>query len=756
MSGKLTDERISPPGKAFIASLFSVAIFLAASLLFLVQPMIARMVLPQFGGSPAVWTTCMLFFQILLLAGYAYSHLAWRVLGRKSQVFLHFVVLLAPFGLLPFAVSTAWAPEGKAEPSLLLLGLLTVSVGLPFFVVATSSPLIQAWYAAVQGKDSKDPYWLYAASNAGSLFALLGYPLAVQPLLTLQVQSRVWAVGYLGLVVVLAGCGWMVLKSHRNGEAKGLEIADDSVKPGGWLRLRWTVFALLPSSLMLGLTAHLTTDFPPVPMLWIIPLSLYLLSFIVCFSGRSFPSRRWVIRAMGPAILVLVYQVTHSGPPSAAAWALLFLAFFVLALGFHGELWVDRPDARHLTEFYLWISLGGALGGVLNSIVAPRLFNWVAEYPMILAIAGVLTPALGPIRRSKALLAWDVLIPLGLLGVVLAWGSLASSLGVLVPSVRSRLASIDEVVELRYAIPLCACLFLAGRPHRFGLAVALILAAWHVRADSDGKLLDRERTFFGVLRVIESPPNRHRLIHGSVIHGEQWQSADPRLRDRPLLCFYPTGPIGQVFRDVLLRRPPKPVGVVGLGAGSLASYGVPDQIFDYFEIDPAVERIARDPRFFTFLRDSKARCRVVIGDARLTLKREPDRHYGTLIVDAFSGDTIPVHLLTREALKIYLTKLADGGLLAFHISNIFLDLEPVMAGLAASEGLTVRVRMDDELTRDEVYLGKMPSRWVVMARREADLGALAADPRWKAPASRPGRFVWTDDFSNPLELIMWK
>jgi hypothetical protein len=737
------------------ALLFAATIFLAATLLFLVQPMIARMVLPQFGGSPAVWTTCMLFFQVLLLAGYAYAHLTWRMLGWKVQVFLHLLLLLVPCAVLPISVSTAWAPEGSAEPSVLLLGLLLVSVGAPFFVVASSSPLLQAWYAALGGGTSRDPYWLYAASNAGSLAALLGYPVAVQPALTLRAQSTVWGWAYIGLVVLFGACALAVLRAPAAWGDPAPKPNSSERPPSPGQKARWTAFAFVPSSLMLGLTAHLTTDFPPVPMLWIVPLALYLLSFIVSFASRSCPPRPWIVRAIGPALLVLAYQLVNSGPPSAAEWAFLFLALFGVALGFHGELWRERPEPRQLTGFYLWIALGGALGGVFNSLVAPRVFSWVAEYPLTLALAGLLMPALRPVRWGRLATALDVLIPAGLGLAVGMWGWLSSASDALIPAGLGLAVGLRDLGQLRYALPLLACLPFSSRPLRFGLGVAAILGAWHVRMDSDGKMLHRERTFFGVLRVIESGPAKHSLIHGYILHGEQWMSADRRIRDRPLLCFYPTGPIGQVFRDLLLPRPPRPVGVVGLGAGSLASYGVAGQEFTFFEIDPAVARIARDARYFTFLRDSPAQCRVVIGDARLTLRRQPHHHYGILVVDAFSGDTVPVHLLTREALRVYLDKLAGGGVLAFHISNTYLDLEPEMAALAESESLIVRVCMDDQLRPDELLLGKKPSRWAVMARRTGDLGPLMRDPRWRSPAARPGQTAWTDDFSNPLELIVW-
>ncbi len=720
------------PRSRAAAALFTITSFLAAALLFLAEPMIARMVLPQFGGSPAVWTTCMLFFQTLLLAGYAYAHAAWRLGGRK-QVVPHLVLLLGTLVVLPISVSTAWAPRGQGEPAVLLLGLLLVSAGLPFFVVATSAPLLQAWYAALGRERGRDPYWLYAASNAGSLLGLLGYPLLMEPMLTVRGQSWVWAAGYAALVLLCGACAVAVARAP----AAAAFIADERSEgkaPSFRRRARWIALSFLPSSLMLGVTAHLTTDVPPVPMLWIAPLSLYLLSFVLSFASPPFPPRRWVIRMMGFAVVLQAYLLIDSSLPYTVLCAALLLGFFVLALGFHGELAHDRPGTGDLTGFYLCLAVGGALGGLFNSLAAPRLFSWVAEYPLSLAAAGLLLPTLRPAGRGKFTGLFDVAVPAGL----------------------GAAAAAPLLGELRYAVPTALCLLSSGRPLRLGLGLAAILGAWHFQTDREADVVHRERSFFGVLRVVRSGPLRNSLFHGYVCHGSQVLAADRRVRDRPLLYYHPTGPIGQVFADVLAPRPAHPVGLVGLGVGSLASYGRPGQELSFFEIDPAVARIARDERFFTYLKDSPAACRIVIGDARLTLQGEPDGKFGMIVVDAFSGDMIPVHLLTREALRIYLDKLAEGGLIAFHITNSCLDIEPEIAALARSESLTARVRGDGRLTPKEAASGKEPSHWAILARQERDLGPLAFDRRWQAPRTRPGLTAWSDDFSNPLALVRWR
>ena len=712
--------------------LFTLTSLLSAALLFLIQPMVARMVLPQFGGSPAVWTTCMLFFQVLLLAGYGYAHLAWRA-GGKKQAAAHLLLMIAALAVLPISVTNAWAPRNGQEPRLLLLGLLFCSAGLPFFVLASSSPLLQCWYATSDCGPARDPYWLYAASNLGSMAGLAGYPLLMEPFLTVRAQSALWTAGFALLVVLFGACAANVAWSTAGGHKPG-EPALAEQPPSLSRRTRWIALAFVPSSLMLGVTAHLTTDVPPVPMLWIVPLGLYLLTFVLSFSPMPFPPRSWVVRLMCPAIVLSAYLLIDSSPPYAGLCGVLFCSFFLISLGFHGELARDRPQAAYLTLFYVCLATGGAMGGVFNSLVAPRLFSWVAELPLSLIMAAFLLPVLRPVRRDRATRVLDLVIPAALGGA----------------------ATLPTLGELRHALPMALCLLLPARPLRLGLGLALILAAWHVSVEARDQLIHRERSFFGVLRIVRGRPLDHRLFHGFVCHGAQNMSTDPRIRNRPLLYFYPSGPIGQVFRDFLGSRPARPVGLVGLGAGSLASYGARGQELSFFEIDPAVARLASDERYFTFLRDSAARCRTVIGDARLTLQEEPDHRFGLIVIDAFSGDSIPVHLLTREALRIYLSKLADDGLIALHITNSFMDIEPLIGALAQSESVVARVRNDSHVTAAEARQGKEASLWAVVARKVQDLGPLAADPRWRPTRIKPGLVAWTDDFANPLALLNWR
>jgi hypothetical protein len=674
----------------------------------------------------------MLFFQVLLLAGYGYAHLAWRA-GGKKQAVAHLLLMIIAWAVLPISVSTAWAPRSALEPTVTLLGLLFISVGLPFFVLASSSPLLQSWYAASGCGLARDPYWLYAASNLGSIAGLAGYPLLMEPFLTVRAQSTFWTAGFALLVVLFGTCaayvGWSAGQGNELSKPARVEHA-----PSLSRRAQWIVLAFVPSSLMLGITAHLTTDVPPVPMLWIVPLALYLLSFVLSFSHLPFPPRSWVVRLMCPAIVFSAYLLIDSSLPYAGLCAVFFGSFFLISLGFHGELARDRPQAAYLTLFYVCLAIGGALGGTFNSLLAPRVFSWVAELPLSLILAAFLLPVVHPVRRGWATGAFDVVIPAALGGA----------------------AALPTLGELRYALPMAFCLLLPARPLRLGLGLALILAAWYVSVESGDQVIHRERSFFGVLRIVRERPLIHRLFHGYVCHGAQTMSPDPGIRTRPLLYYYPTGPIGQVFREVLGPRPARPVGLVGLGVGSLASYGLPGQELSFFEIDPAVARLANDQRYFTFLRDSPARCRTVIGDARLTLQAEPDHRFGLIVIDAFSSDSIPAHLLTREALRIYLSKLTEDGLIALHITNSLMDIEPLISALAQSESVVARVRDDSQITAGEARQGKLASRWAVVARRVGDLGPLAHDPRWRPTRTRPGLAAWSDDFANPLALVNWR
>jgi hypothetical protein len=719
--------------------LFLSAAFIAAFLLFCVQPMIAKMVLPQFGGAPAVWNTCLVFFQAALLAGYAMAHAGSRWLNVRRQAVLQLGLLALPIAVLPIAVRAGVA--SVSEPALRLLGILLPAVGPPFFVIATTAPLLQRWFATTGHRRAADPYFLYAASNLGSLVALVGYVTLIEPNLTLGNQARLWAAGYAilaGLIVACAGVVWRA-------PASAIEaMRSERVNAGE--RARWVALAFVPSSLLMGVTTYLTTDLAPVPLLWVVPLTLYLLSFIIAFASPPAWVRRSCALALAPAVVATL--AIMAGPSAVPNWTTFLVhltTFFLAATACHAELAHRRPPASHLTEFYLMISLGGLLGGLFNALIAPVIFTSVAEYPLVLALAVFLVPAAvaRAARRGRFARVLDVVLPL-LLGL--------ASDATLRGSVRGISPSVSIILSL------AACLLFVTRPLRFALALAIVAAVIAHYQDTSQHVAFKERSFFGILRVLVNfPKGVNTLMHGKTIHGMQRRSLDVSIRSMPLSYYFPTGPVGQVFDSYQGTSVVEHVGVIGLGVGSLASYGKEGQEFTFFEIDPTVARIARAPAFFRYLDDCQAHWRVILGDARLSLYREPDGAFGLIVLDAFSGDAIPMHLLTREALQIYLAKLAHGGLIALHISNAHLDLLPAVGALARDAGLAGQY-MDDTnrpISRNEFTAGRMHSQWVVLARRGADLARIPSQAGWRPLADPSTRAVWTDDYSNLLGLLRW-
>lgn len=719
-----------------LVALYTATIFVSSALLFLIQPMVAKMVLPQFGGVPAVWTTSMVFFQAALLCGYLYAHAAISRLGIRRQALVHLGVLAVPAAFLPLAIASGWSPSGGASPVPALLGVLTVSAGAPFFVVAASGPMLQRWFSATGHRSAGDPYFLYAASNLGSLLGLLAYPALIEPLASLQTQSRLWSAGY-ALLAALIGCCALTLRRRPATEATTTVRTDRAASDriGARRRLRWVALAFVPTSLMLGATAHLSNDIAPVPLLWVVPLSLYLLTFVFAFGRRTWIRHEVMVRTLPFALLPLALLIgTRIAQPVALPVVFHLATFFVAAMICHGELARDRPPPERLTEFFLLLSLGGVLGGIANAVVAPVLFESVAEYPVALVLAAacrrVLAGNAGPERRRLDV-AFPVVVGVATAVIARALGPASS------PGQRMLLLGIPTLVVFSFG----------SRRLRFALGVAGLLIGLSFYSPIAGREIHRERTFFGVHRVVA---NRgfNLLIHGNIVHGSQRRQGEAA---EPLTYYHRASPIADVLAEA--DDPNRRVAVVGLGTGSLACYGSPEQQWTFFEIDPEVERIARDPRLFTFLRDCPTDLRVVLGDARLSLADEPSASYDVIVVDAFNSDAIPVHLMTREAVRLYLSKLRPGGLLSFHISNRYLDLEPVMSALADDAGLA-GLRRFGAVTASEAADRKLASRWVAMARSPADLGSLAADERWRSLGARRTR-VWTDHFSNILSVFDW-
>jgi hypothetical protein len=743
-----------------MAWLFGITLFVSALLLFLVQPMIAKMLLPLLGGAPTVWNTCMVFFQAMLLAGYAYAHLITTHFTCCRQLVAHFVLVLAAGLVLPFGVAETQvgALSGTSNPSLRVLWSLMTAVGLPFFVLSATSPLLQRWFSQTRHPSAADPYFLYSASNIGSLLALLGYPLILEPYLRLPQQSRLWGAGYAALALLLLACA-VVMKHMRSrpvslprGAQAGALVesaaARDVKQRSAWKqRFHWVVLAFAPSSLMLGVTNYLTMDIASIPLLWAVPLGLYLGTFILSFSRRKLIPIRWMARAVPIGALALTLLILSRATHPVWLLILVHLAFFGMAgLMCHGQLAESRPEAGRLTEFYLLISVGGVLGGLFNALLAPNVFTSVVEYPVAIVLACLLRPSASPERPDKRQ-SLDFAFPVLLAMMTACLGMLSTSLG---------LQSVQMRNLLAVGLPAILSFVFVDRPLRFGLAVGAIFWAGWLTLGPYGKTLHAERNFFGVSRVTQSPAGLFRhLVHGNTLHGRQF--VEPARQCEPLTYYHPSGPLGDVFELFHARPASTNVAVIGLGAGSMACYRRAGERWTFYEIDPAVIHIAQNTNYFTYL----ARCghgevRIVEGDARLRLREAPGAHYGLIVLDAFSSDAIPVHLLTREAVALYLSKLADGGLLAFHISNRYLDLEPVVAVLAQSANLVCRSCDDVNLSDKEQAIGKEESHWVVLARGPEVLGNLNRKSRWLGVQGRAHVRVWTDDFSNIPSVFKWK
>jgi hypothetical protein len=749
---------------------FAGTLFLSSCLLFLVEPLCAKMVLPTLGGTPSVWNTCMVFFQAGLLAGYAYAHFGPRLLGWKRHLVVHLAVLFLAFLSLPVLIAPPALPP--VWPALWLLGTLVLAVGAPFLVVAACSPLYQRWFvhaAPTASPASRDPYFLYAAGNLGSFSALGLYPFVVEPLLTLRQQAWAWTVGYALFVTASLACALVSVRGGQRSEVRGqrseVRGRDAAVTPGDGpayvigeltprrspltpaVRLRWALLALVPSSLMLSVTSYLTTDIAPIPLLWVIPLGIYLLTFTLAFARTQPVSHQAMVRWMPLVVLVLAVMILQEGTePLLAVTALHLVGLFWLAMVCHGELSRTRPSADHLTEFYLWLAVGGMLGGLFTALLAPLLFVGLVEYPLMIAAACLLRPSMEamPLPAMPLPRAWAGPLAVG-----------ALTLGLVFVGRALNLEPGPVSVAFMFAVPLLLAYLMQTGAYRFGTSIALIFLAAAFYPGIHGPSRCLMRSFFGVHRVTERDGFR-KLFHGNILHGQQ--SLDWRNRNEPLTYYHPTGPIGQVMTSLRGTDRLQRVGLIGLGTGALAAYAEPGRHWTFFEIDPAVVHIASPSAgLFTYLRDSPARIDVVVGDARLTLNRQPDQ-FGLLVVDAFGSDAIPLHLLTREALQIYLAHLQEDGILAFHVSNRYVNLEPVLANLSADHDppLICKVQHDLNLSAAALAQGKKPSVWVLVARSANALGPLTRSTRWPAAQARPELGVWNDDFSNLVSVWRWQ
>lgn len=729
-------------------ALFAVTTFSSAALVFLVQPMVAKLVLPLLGGSPSVWNTSMAFFQLALLVGYFYAHALQRIASVRRQAIVHCAALLVAALALPLRVNGLAGPPSSEHPNLWLLAVLSLSIGAPFAILSATAPLVQAWYARTIGQaEGKEPYVLYAASNLGSLLALLAYPVIVEPLSTLAGQRYGWSAAYLGFVLLMATLGLLATR----GAVAAAEEAPKAAAPPRWAdRLTWIGLAAIPASLMLGVTAHLTTDVASAPFLWVLPLALYLTTFIIAFQAKP---------AISPA-LTLVFQAAALAacaallPFRSSNFVLQFFvhlaAFFLTALMCHQRLVARRPNPAHLTEFYLCLSIGGVVGGAFNAFVAPVIFNNVWEYPLVLALACLARPW-GRLDKVEPG-AWVLMV----LGVVAA-----AAMPILLTGVGSRMTAETVVgafdqselfdMGMKGLLVLSViCAFLVRSRAVFFFVVVAVLSFSAQAAADRTDTRQSWRSFFGVMSLSQTYVSSlggevRMLAHGTTLHGAQ--SLNPAYSCNPLVYYTPRTPIGQVFAGKQQERASLRIGAVGLGTGSVAAYVRPGDHLTFFEIDPLVQRIATDPAYFTYVRGcAKGQVDFVIGDARLTLQQQPANTYDVLLIDAFSSDAVPAHLLTVEALQGYLARIKPDGVIVLHLSNRNLDLMGPAQAVARAAGGRALVQ---GYRPDQSAQGSWESAEdvVIVARSDAALAAFAADPRWERAnpfLARP----WRDDYTN--------
>ncbi len=664
---------------------FATTIFVSAFLLFSVEPLIAKKTVPWFGGSAAVWSTCLVFYQSALLLGYLYSRLITRLVSLRLQASIHTVLLLASLLLLPIGPGAAWKPAASRDPTGAILEMLTATIGLPFLLLSATSPLLQDWLVR---SGHRTPYRLFALSNFASLAALLSYPFFIEPAFDTHVQSASWSVGYLGFALLCGICAWSAAPRGPAPQEANLPAGQSWGQLFQW---RWLALSACGAMLLLSITNHISENIAAVPLLWVLPLAIYLLTFIIAFSGERFYNRGLWLRFLALALGLLAYGIydVRSIENIGVSLGVFLFGLFVCCFFCHGELYRLRPPAASLTAFYLAISIGGAIGAIFVGIAAPRIFNGIYEMPLTLAITAALA----------LLCIWP--------GA--HWSSRA----------------------LWITITCCMLVVFGAYRNAFGINAIYM-----------------NRSFYGSLRVLQSPhageDQARTLYHGTIEHGAQFML--PPRRSQPTTYYGPDSGIG-----LLLRHPsssPRRVGIVGLGVGTIAAYGKPGDRYRFYEINHQVIDVANS--LFTYLRESKARIQIVEGDARLSLEREPSTRFDVLAIDAFSGDAIPVHLLTREAFALYRKHLDPAhGVLAFHVSNRYLDLAPIVRQLATDAGYTSTLiksrKNDDELIAS--------ADWVLVSKNNT----FANDADVKAEIvpipSRTGRRLWTDDYNNLFEVL---
>jgi hypothetical protein len=745
---------------------FTATTFLSALLLFAIQPMFAKMVLPVLGGSPSVWSVSVFFFQGALLAGYLYAHLLINKAPAHLTGIIHLGVCALALICLPIGMARWMGEPPQGEPYLWQLGMFATSIGLPFMAVSANAPLLQAWFARTGHPDARDPYFMYAASNLGSLIALLGYPFILEPVFGVSQLSHLWAYAYVLLVVAIAASFFLMRGAQAGGvpETAAAATAGETATPAAaptWIdRLSWIGLAFVPAALVTAFTVHITTDVASAPLLWVIPLALYLLTFVLVFRDQPLISREALLFLHLVALVVALLALSQY----TNSWFIISLTgvavFFTTAMLAHRTLYEARPAPIHLTEFYLWMSFGGALGGMFTALVAPRLFSEIYEYPLLLALSMACRPGalkLPKERTREELIALGIIAAVGALAIAYLPG-IGTSLRI---PVFVQLGPTPVVVMLLAGILIVS----VHRAPRQLMAAALMCAAL-VWLPSEVRRGNAERSFFGVYRMQLSPSRDgagffRTLVHGTTLHGAQriFDGKGKPVDDTvPTTYYYPESPMGQTIakrRQVLAAQGNKGhYGIVGLGTGSSACHKQEGESWKFFEIDPVVIKIASNPKNFTFISKCQPDIDIAIGDARLTIAKEPDASFDLFIIDAFTSDAIPVHMLTKEAVKLFLDKLKPEGVVLLHTSNRYLDLDAVLASTLrqlpdGTAGIVMRDIRSDRMR----HPAQSSSTVVVFAKSDAALQPYRALDG-VGDLEEFGLRAWTDDYSDILGAFM--
>jgi hypothetical protein len=736
----------------------SVGVFLSAGLMFLIQPLFARLLLPEFGGSPSVWNTCTVFFQTILLLGYCYTWLSTKWLSPRSQIALHCLLLMLTLLQLPVGLRFIEEDIASTSPALRLLMLLMFSIGGPYFAVSTTTPLLQHWFSSSRHKLARDPYFFYSISNCGSILGLLAYPFVIERLFDLNSQGLTWSIGYGTLVGLTILCGVLTLRELRSGLTETSSdnfapvLAGGESLPGAKLaerpmtasrRLRWVVLALVPSAMMLAVTTRITTDVAAVPLLWVLPLVAYLATYINAFARRPLLKFDRLLPILFPTLMVAAWM-SLAGPGSQLRAVVEIVTFLICGIVLHGELAADRPPTRYLTEYYFWMALGGCLGGTLVGIIAPAVFPSYVEFPLVLVLAALTQQECPAVRTDKLFRTVRVMATVILCG--------SAMVACFVHVWASALATTSQFV----GFAALGVFFLMNHSRGISLAMALVLIPPAIIPDTNS--LARKRTFFGVHEVsYEEDPQIglrvHLLAHGTTIHGEQVASP-PSLRSIPRTYYVPTGPLGEALTLAGADKKKRHVALIGLGSGALMTYSKAGDQFDFFEIDPAVRDIAEDPDLFTYLSCGEGKQRVIIGDGRLKLAEAEEGSYDVIVLDAFGSDSIPIHLLTADALDIFMSRLKSDGTLIIHISNRHMDLEPVPGRYAAERNLSALACIKSATTELEIAQGQRPTHAVVLSRSEKLISKLGEREGWHPP--RRNASLWTDSYSSVLDVLKFE